>query len=80
MDSRDCIDWLKKKNLLGTCKTYSAYLKGVFKDCLRAKNESILIIGDTGYDRKRAAAMLAGSYYFAAKKLGLHPRLFFSNA
>jgi hypothetical protein len=77
VDSRICIDWLRKKNLLDTCKTYSTYLKGVFKDCLRAKNESILIIGDTGYDRKRAAAMLAGSYYFAAKKLGLHPRLFF---
>jgi len=77
VDSRACIDWLRKKNLLGTCKTYSTYLKGVFKDCLRAKNESILIIGDTGYDRKRAAAVLAGSYYFAAKKLGLHPRLFF---
>jgi len=77
VDSRACIDWLRKKNLLDTCKTYSTYLKGVFKDCLQAKNESILIIGDTGYDRKRAAAMLAGSYYFAAKKLGLHPRLFF---
>jgi len=77
VDSRACIDWLGKKNLLGTCKTYSNHLKGVFKDCLRAKNESILIMGDTGYDRKRAAAMLAGSYYLAAKKLGLHPRLFF---
>jgi len=77
VDSRACIDWLRKKNLLDICKTYSAYLKGVFKDCLKAKNESILIIGDTGYDRKYASAMLAGSYYFAAKKLGLHPRLFF---
>ncbi len=77
MDSRACIDWLGKKNLLDTCKLNSAYLKNVFKDCLKAKNESILIIGDTGYERKHAAALLAGSYYFAAKKLGLHPRIFF---
>jgi len=77
LDSKACIDWLEKKNLLDTCKTYSTYIRGVFKDCLRAKNESILIIGDTGYDRKCAAAILAGSYYFAAKKLGLHPRIFF---
>ena len=77
MDSKACIDWLKKKNLLDTCKLNSVYLKNVFKDCLKAKNESILIVGDTGYERKHAAALLAGSYYFAAKKLGLHPRLFF---
>ncbi len=77
MDSRACIDWLGKKNLLNTCKTYSTYLKRVFKDCLKAKNESVLIVGDTGYERRHVAALLAGSYYFAAKKLGLHPRLFF---
>jgi len=77
LDSRACIDWLKKKNLLDSCKLNSVYLKNVFKDCLKAKNESILIVSDTGYERRHAAALLAGSYYFAAKKLGLHPRIFF---
>jgi hypothetical protein len=77
LEGSDCIDWLKKKDLLDTCKENSSKLKVVFNDCLNAKNESILIIGDIGYNRKHLAAVLSGTYYFAAKKLGFKPRLFF---
>ncbi|MDD5086574.1 MAG: aminopeptidase [Candidatus Nanoarchaeia archaeon] len=77
MEGADCIDWLKKRGLLDICKENSSKLKTVFKDCLNAKNESILIIGDTGYNRRHLSAALSGTYYFAAKKLGFKPRLFF---
>ena len=77
MEGAVCIDWLKKKGLLDLCVDNSSKLKSVFKECLNAKNESILIIGDTGYNRRHLAAVLSGAYYFAAKKLGFRPRLLF---
>ncbi len=76
MNSKASINWLEKKALLSASIDNSRKLKGVLKNCLDARNESILIIGDTGYEKRNLSAILAGSYYFAARKLGFHPRIF----
>jgi len=65
------LKWLEEKKLLEESKTTIPAIKRVFEKCLAAKDEHILIITDQGFKNKRVAGMLSGSYYLAAKELGL---------
>ena len=71
MHAKEYIEWLDKNNLLEQAKTNLATFKRVLTECLAVKkNERILIITDKGYEDRRIAALISGSYYLAAKELG----------
>jgi len=75
MHSKKFLFWLEKENLISISKSNLACFKKVFKECLGVKKEDVLIVCDNGYPDKRAAPIMAGAYYFAAKKLGLKVNL-----
>ena len=72
MYGKEHIEWLAKNNLLESAKSAVPVLKKVFRECLDAKNEDVLIIGDQGFENRRIAAVLCGSYFLAARELGLN--------
>jgi len=72
MNEEQFIDWLKREELLNTAKKYSQDFTNIFKQCLDAKKEKILLIGDFGYPTRRIAPLLTACYYFAAKKMDLN--------
>ena len=67
--------WLASENLLSLAKINAIHFKHVFRECLGAGNEEVLIVSDTGYPEKRIAPLMGMSYYYAAKKLGLKVNL-----
>ena len=75
MHSKDFLFWLEKENLITISKNNLACFRKVFKECLAAKKDDVLIVCDNGYPGKRSAPLMAGSYYYAAKKLGLKVNL-----
>jgi len=75
MHSKKFLFWLEKENLISLAKSNFSCFKKVFKECLGAKKEDVLIVCDNGYPDKRIAPIMAGAYYFAAKKLGLKVNL-----
>jgi len=75
MHSENCLKWLEKQNLLETAKENSIHFQKVFKRCLNAKDEDVLILSDYGHEGKQIAPLMAASYYFAAKQLNLKPCL-----
>ena len=68
MNSEEAIEWLKKNKLSKVAEDCSSYLEKVFNDCLDAKDEKILVIGDTGTKNQNVAAVLSYAYYLAGKK------------
>ena len=80
MHSKDCLQWLEKQKLLDIAKANSIHFQTVLKKCLAAKNENILILSDYGHEGKQVAPLMAASYYFAAKELGLKPHLVLQDA
>ena len=75
MHEKEHIQWLEKQGLLEAVKSAAAPLQKVFRQCLDAKKEDVLIIGDKGFENRRIASMLPASYYLAAKELGLNARI-----
>jgi hypothetical protein len=75
MYSEKLLRWLKKKNLLSQAKSNSKIFKKVLKESMGLNNEELLIIGDYGSFKKRISPILTGSYYLAAKSLGLKVKL-----
>ena len=75
MDSNGFVQWLKKENLFHYVEKYYPCFKKIFQDCLKIKKEQVLIILDTGYPTRRCAAVLAGCYLLAAKRLGIQYKL-----
>ncbi len=75
MHSEEHVGWLEKNNLIDSAKSSSACMKKVFQECLNSKNEDVLIIGDRGIGENKIAGIVAGSYYYAAKELGMNPKL-----
>jgi hypothetical protein len=67
----DFISWLKDEDLFSLAEKYAPCFKTIFKDCLNAGKEKILLIGDYGYPTRRISPLLTASYYLAAKDLGL---------
>jgi len=75
MNSKDYIQWLSENSLLEKTRFNVTLFKRIFKECLGASNENVLIITDNGYDSRRTAPIVAGSYYMAAQELGLKTNL-----
>ncbi|MFH1642127.1 MAG: aminopeptidase [Nanoarchaeota archaeon] len=71
MQSAEFIKWMQKQGLLQLAKNNFIYFKKVLTECLNAQDEDVLILCDNGYPEKRIAPIMAVSYYYAAKKLGL---------
>ena len=79
MHSRTTIKLLEKYNLIDSAKSTSIIFKKILTGCLNAKKEEVLIIGDEGYENRRIAALMATSYYMAARDLGLNTNLIMQN-
>ena len=75
MLSRESMQWLEQNKILEISKNHSQCFKKVLTDCLAAKDENILIIGDKGFEDKPLAPIIASGYYFAARELGINSRL-----
>jgi len=79
MDTVGSLNWLKKSNLYELSEKLSMQIKKVFVPCLNAKDEKILVVGDTGFENKSIAAVLSGAYYLAAQQLSLDAKLVFQS-
>jgi leucyl aminopeptidase (aminopeptidase T) len=66
---------LNKYDLIDAAKSNSIIFKRILKECLDVKDEELLIIGDEGYEDRHIAALMATSYYIAAKELKLKANL-----
>ncbi|MBS1266367.1 MAG: hypothetical protein MAG795_00334 [Candidatus Woesearchaeota archaeon] len=75
MDSVESFIWLKKKRLFNKCVKYSKVLKPIFTECMDAVNTDVLIIGDTGFEKKQIAPIYAGACFLAARSLKINTRL-----
>ena len=71
------MNWLRSNSLYEMSEKLSLAIKKVFAPCLGVKDEKILVIGDTGFDRKNVAAVMSGAYYLAARQLNLDAKLVF---
>jgi len=71
MESVESIEWLKKNKLTELAEKNSFRLERVFRECLNATDEKILIIGDKGTKNQNVAAVLSHAYYIAGKRLNL---------
>jgi hypothetical protein len=69
------LQWFKQNNLVGAAKSYSAVFQKVLRSCLNAKDESLLIIADKGYENSMIAPIMGLSYYLAARELNLPVKL-----
>jgi leucyl aminopeptidase (aminopeptidase T) len=78
--SKEAIDWLEENNLFELAKQNAVHFEKIFKDCLKAKKEEILIIGDKGIEENKIAPVIAGAYFLAAQNLGLKPHLVLQDA
>jgi len=79
MDTVASLNWLKKSNLYEISEKLSLQIKKLFAPCLNAKDEKVLVIGDTGFQNKGIAAVLSGAYYLAAQQLSLDAKLVFQS-
>lgn len=79
MDTKQSLNWINSHNLEKPAKFNYTYLEKVFKECLNAKHEKILIIGDTGFENRNVSSVLSYSYYLAAEKLNLKAELVLQN-
>jgi len=77
MDTVESLNWLKKNNLYELSEKISFQIKKIFSPCLNVKDEKILVVGDTGFDKKNIAAAMSGAYYLAAQQLSLDAKLVF---
>ena len=46
---------------------YSTHLKKIFSECLRAEQDDVLIVGDTGLENRRLAPIYAGACFLSAR-------------
>src|SRR3989338_6049684 len=77
METIESLNWLRSNSLYEMSEKLSLAIKKVFAPCLGVKDEKILVIGDTGFDRKNVAAVMSGAYYLAARQLNLDAKLVF---
>ncbi|MBW3017260.1 hypothetical protein KY316_02720 [Candidatus Woesearchaeota archaeon] len=75
MEYGELMGFLEKENLLDLVKENSFYFQSIFKNCLRAKKEKVIIISDLGKSNARASVIMGACYYFAAMRLNLNADL-----
>jgi len=63
------LQFLRSKGIYEQAKELSPAFRKIFSSCLQAKDEKILIIGDTGKEDRLLAPLLSGAYYLAAHDL-----------
>jgi hypothetical protein len=68
-------DMLKKKGMHRVVQEYYPFFTKVFKGCLKADHEDILIIADHGFFNRMLSPTVGACYYFAAKEIGLNVKL-----
>ena len=71
MDPQQFVEWLKQKNLFAQVEKHYPAFEKILRDCLAVRKEYLLIVGDLGYEQRRASALATGCYLLAAKRLGL---------
>jgi leucyl aminopeptidase (aminopeptidase T) len=71
MDSSEFVQWLKGEGLFPQVEKHYPVFMQIFQQCLGVRKEYVLIIGDMGYHNHQVAALMAGCYLLAAKRLGL---------
>jgi hypothetical protein len=79
VDTVESMLWLKKNNLFRKADQYAECLKVVFNECLGAKNDDVLVIGDTGTPEHQVAPLFAGACFLASRSLNLNSKLVFQN-
>ena len=72
---KELLSWFEKNNLVNLAKANSVHFQRVLKNCLNAKDEELLIIGDKGIEGSRLAPITSLSYYLAARELGIPVKL-----
>lgn len=75
MDTFESVFWLKRNGLYNRCASYAQKLKVVFTECLRTKDEDVLVIGDVGKPEHQVAPIFAGSCFLAARALNYNAKL-----
>ena len=80
METVDCLKWINGHSLYEISSKVAQTLKKVFTPCLAAHDEKILIIGDTGFEKRNVSAVLSCAYYLAAQQLKLDSKLIFQEA
>jgi len=77
MDTIESVLWLKRNGLFNRCASYAQKLKVVFTECLRTRDEDVLVIGDVGTAEHLVAPIFAGSCFLAARALNNNAKLVF---
>lgn len=75
MDTYESVLWLKKNGLFNRCASYAQKLKVVFTECLKTRDEDVLVIGDIGTPEHLVAPIFAGSCFLAARALNHNAKL-----
>lgn len=65
------------KELTDQVEKHTALFDKILKQCLKVKEEDILIVSDYGNKDSQLSAMIGYGYYFAAQKRNLNVRLLF---
>ena len=66
---------MKTNNMMREVHQASLRMEKIFKECLKADDEEVIIITDSGRDGSRMSAVLAAGYFFAARSLDLGTRV-----
>jgi leucyl aminopeptidase (aminopeptidase T) len=75
MNDKEAIEWLKNKDFAKYAESKKDLMIKTLKHCIKPNNEKVLILGDTGFENKRLAAILSYSYYLACKELNLETEI-----
>jgi leucyl aminopeptidase (aminopeptidase T) len=71
METKEFSMWTLKNGLFRLAKKIYPQFKRVLKECLKAKDQDVLIVTDTGYEDRQLAPLSAKCYQLAAKEMGL---------
>jgi leucyl aminopeptidase (aminopeptidase T) len=74
MNTKEITLFLEKNNLSGTVKKNTALFERIIKECLSEKG-SFIILTDKGNRHSKSAFIYASLFYFAARNLGMNPKL-----
>ncbi|MFH0978505.1 MAG: aminopeptidase [Candidatus Woesearchaeota archaeon] len=71
MTPQEFVQWLKENSLFHVAERHYPVFESLLTKSLGLRKEYLLIIGDYGYEDRRASAIMTGCYLLAAKRLGL---------
>jgi hypothetical protein len=67
------------KEVLVPVESKISHFSRIYKNCLKVKNEDVLIVSDYGNSESKLASMMGCGYYLAAKQKGLNANLLFQD-